>query len=140
MPDEVKKRTVPAAFDNSLYPKEEIIARARKGGQASMLARKRRKMQREVLEQVMTLPYSDEERRAKMIEMGLSGDYIDAINLGVADKAAKGDVDAARYIRDTLGEKPVDRSAISLVDRPIETLDMSSLSDEELDSLAELKE
>jgi hypothetical protein len=52
-------------------------------------------------------------------------------------RARSGDTDAARFLRDTSGQKPVDNLAIgNIEDKPFETLDLTQLSTEQLKALA----
>ena len=47
-------------------------------------------------------------------------------------RAERGDIEAARFIRDTRGEKPMAETAVgSLPDRPIRSMKLSQLSDAE---------
>lgn len=62
----------------------------------------------------------------------------DAIMLAQYVKARRGDTDAARFIRDTAGEKPSSTMEINhLLDKPIGDIDFSRLSDEELEQLVQ---
>lgn len=46
--------------------------------------------------------------------------------IAVTDKAKTGDVEAARYVRDTIGEKPREGLELgNLDDKPLETVDLS---------------
>ena len=56
-------------------------------------------------------------------------------------KAAKGDVDAMRFIRDTAGEAPSNRVELSGdLERPIASLDLRTMSETELLHLAAQRE
>ena len=52
-------------------------------------------------------------------------------------RAAKGDTDAARFVRDTSGEKPSVDIAVSATDRVIDAESVSEMSDDELALLAD---
>ena len=55
----------------------------------------------------------------------------------MADKAKTGDVEATRYIRDTIGEKPREGLELgNLDDKPLASVDLSKLSDEQLKAMA----
>lgn len=73
------------------------------GGKASVAARQRRKLLRELLE--VALAMRDEERDMSNAE---------AIAAALVDKAKAGDVKAFETLRDTIGEKPVERRESSL--------------------------
>lgn len=62
----------------------------------------------------------------------------DAIMLAQYVKARRGDTDAARFIRDTAGEKPSSTMEINhLLDKPIGEIDFTRLSDAELEQLVQ---
>ena len=61
----------------------------------------------------------------------------DAIAMAVGVKALRGDVEAARFVRDTSGEKPVQGVEVgNLDDKPFEHIDLSTLTDDELFRMA----
>lgn len=85
---------------------------ARAGGIASGKARREKKALRETLEDLLAMPLkagkADELEKIKCIA-AIKGKNItmqEAIMLAMLNKAAKGDVRAAEYIRDTIGQKP----------------------------------
>ena len=119
---------------------EELHEMRSRGGRSTAEKYKRRKAQKEILWQILSLPYTDPDRVKLMKSIGLEGDFADAINMAVAEKAARGDVESARYVRDTIGEKP--REGVELLDlreRPVDTLDLQSMSDDALAALASYK-
>lgn len=120
---------------NAGLTQEELSERGRKAGIASGEARRLRRTQADILRQILVLDYTDPERRKLLMQLGLSGSFADAINLSVLEKAAKGDVEAARYMRDTIGEKPREDMQVSVLDKPVEQLNMSELTDEELNAI-----
>lgn len=73
--------------------KDEARKRGAKGGQASGLARRKKKTMRELLELAMELPSGDKTTA-------------EAITAALLDKALSGDVKAYEVVRDTLGENP----------------------------------
>lgn len=123
-----------AEYNSSLTP-EERKDKASRAGKASGEARRLRRTQADILRQILVLDYTDPERRKLLMQLGLSGSFADAINLSVLEKAAKGDVEAARYMRDTIGEKPREDMQVSVLDKPVEQLNMSELTDEELNAI-----
>ena len=123
-----------AEINSSLTP-EERKDKASRAGKASGEARRLRRTQADILRQILVLEYTDPERRKLLMQLGLSGNFADAINLSVLEKAAKGDVEAARYMRDTIGEKPREDMQVSVLDKPVEQLNMSELTDEELNAI-----
>ena len=116
---------------------EEARENGRKGGLKSAENRKRRKTFAEGLKELLAMPEDDPQVRAALIALGLDGTMQDAINLAQAIKAKRGDTDAFRAVRDTVGEKPREGLEIgNLDDRPLCTIDMSKLTDDQLRALA----
>lgn len=120
------------------FTHEERVENGRKGGIASGQARRRMKTFRETLRAFLDCELSDEGQREVLEALGFAPTYMNQINLTHIRKAAEGGLDAARFIRDTLGEKPGD-GAGDPADKPLACLDMSGLSDEELRVLAARK-
>lgn len=82
---------------------EERQEIARKGGIASGEARRRRKSFSDVFETFLNGEYAD--KKGKMA----SG--AEVLGMKVIEKALKGDLKAFELIRDTVGEKPIDKVA-----------------------------
>jgi len=108
-----------------------------KAGQKSGEARRRKKTFAEVARAILDSPENNPEIVNLLKRIGLEGTKRDTITLAQIAKAEKGDVDAFRILRDTVGEKPRDELEIgNLANRPFETLDLSKLTDEQLKELA----
>lgn len=94
--------------------KDEQKAIARKGGIASGKARREKKKMRETLDILLAMPmkdgkYADVESIRNFAALkGKNITVQDAIMIAQVQKAMKGDTKAAEYIRDTIGQKPVD--------------------------------
>ena len=130
----------PNLIPNSARSPEELREQTRKGGIASGESRRKRKTFRESLLTILAMPVDDPKVKAMLEELGLDPSFQTAIDLAQAKVAAKGDTDAARFIRDTIGEKPREELEIGgLADRPIQTIDMSKLTDDQLRQLAAAK-
>lgn len=92
--------------------------RGKKGGQASAKKRKERKQMQEVAKIVLDMPIEPGE--VTDLEGITFEDYPD-VNLtvgelavlAVAKKARKGDVAALTFLRDTAGEKPIEKVEVS---------------------------
>lgn len=90
----------------------------KKGGQASAKKRRERKQMQEVAKIVLDMPIEPGE--VKDLEGITFEDYPD-VNLtvgelavlAVAKKARKGDVAALTFLRDTAGEKPIEKVEVS---------------------------
>lgn len=82
---------------------------------------------------VLELPVSDKERRAHLKKLGVENTLLNAIHLELGEKAASGDVQAAKYLRDTALAQSCDKenTAVQLAE-----LDLSELSDDALRAIA----
>ncbi len=94
--------------DGNLVPNEARTPEkrrenARKAGKASGKARREKKEMRAVLEELLSLP-SDELK-------GLNN--MEAVCVAMLKKAQQGNVYAAMFVRDTIGQKPTDKVAQS---------------------------
>ena len=93
--------------------KEEARVRGRKGGLASGEARRKRK----TLKEELLLMLSD-------------GETQQSVTIALIEKAMSGDTKAFEVIRDTIGEKPVDK-----VQATQTVVDMSAFSTEEIKAM-----
>ena len=96
---------------NNRRSKEEVRKNSSKGGKASGLVRAQRKAMKECLLELLSMPMKHGPLTGPV---GAIEDFKNAnvsvrerIVLAMATKAAKGDVKAAEFIRDTIGEAPV---------------------------------
>ena len=87
---------------------------------------------------------SDEDIRDKLVRLGVIDEddngatNAEVLALVALRKAAKGDVEALKFVRDTAGEAPKNQVELSGdLDRPVATLDLRSLSNDELLRLAD---
>lgn len=114
----------------------------RKGGLASGVAKRRRKALCEVLNELLPMEIKDDDLREALLAVGLEPTHEIAVAYAAIKRAERGDIEAARFIRDTRGEKPTNNVAVSsildMVDRPLMELDFKKMSDEELIALAYL--
>ncbi len=90
--------------------REEAVKNGKRGGIASGEAKRKRKSLREQLELLLE-----------------NGDTQESVAVALIEKAMKGDVKAFEVIRDTIGEKPVDK-----VETKQTVVDMSKFTTEEL--------
>lgn len=111
------------AGEDNLKPvrtKTEARERGRNGGIASGKARREKKALKDTLEELLAMPIKDGKSsdidKIKSIA-GIKGKNItmqEAIMVAMLNKAAKGDVRAAEYVRDTIGQKPDSRMNIDM--------------------------
>ena len=118
------------AREDKLKPvrtKEEASERGRKGGIASGIARREKKTFRATLELLL-------DRRLE----GSSLTGREAVAVALFEKAMSGDVKAFQELRDTVGEKPVDKQELSGPDGEAVTL-RHEVSSEIADMLEKVK-
>ena len=116
---------------------EERKEIARMGGKASAAARQGYKSQRELLRLILETTVDDAETAAALKANGFPTTYGGAVAFAAARKALAGDIEAVRYLRDTVGEKPTEAYQLAFTDKPIKAIDMSKLSDEQLQQMAD---
>lgn len=118
---------------------EEAREIGRKGGKASVEARREKKKLRQLVEAFGELPAPEKVRKV-LNELGVAENEMRtndmAIVVGLYQKAIKGDVSAFNAIRDIRGEKPVDETKLmGKLDSKIEIgfvdVDVSPSSSEE---------
>lgn len=97
---------------NPVRTKSEARSRGRNGGIASGKARRQKKLFRETLEAILTMPMKNgADISVEEIQnfAGIKGQNVsvqEAILIAQIQKAMKGDTRAAEYVRDTIGENP----------------------------------
>lgn len=93
---------------------KEARERGAKGGIASGKARREKKLMRETLETLLGMPLKNgksasvEDIKSLAAVKGKNINVQEAILIAQVQKAMKGDTRAAEYVRDTIGQKPVD--------------------------------
>lgn len=91
--------------------REQAVEAGKKGGKASVEAKKKKKKLRELCEMFGELPVYSDKAKEMIKQMGVSEEDMTnkmAAVIGVFKKAAAGDVQAFNAIRDIIGEKPKD--------------------------------
>lgn len=118
----------------------EYRANGEKAGKASGESRRRRKTFAEGLKEILAMDVDDQKTLEALKALGLAGTFQDAINLQQIRQSIKGDTESARFVRDTVGEKPREGLEIgNLDDKPFESLNLTELSNEQLRELAARK-
>lgn len=119
--------------------KEEAFAIQSKGGKVSAERKRRNKTIAKAILTILAMPETDREKKAKLNELfGDTGTKMDSMAFSAIECAINGDVDAMRFVRDTIGEKPVAGVAVGNLDgQPLATVDLSQLSDAELMRIAD---
>lgn len=100
------------ANEQNLRPGEHIPTKeeAKRGGIASGESRRRKKLLRECLQELMQMEYDTVQGKKLGSEM---------LSAMLMKKAMSGDVKAFEVLRDTAGEKPVDKVMVADVDKSV---------------------
>ena len=121
----------------SMQTQEELKAVRSRGGKANAERNRKYRAFRDCMRDILSLEVPDEALKQELEKMGLDPSFSNAISLSAIRKAATvGDIEAARFTRDTVGEKPTEALNLNL-DKPIKSMDLSKLSDAELEALAD---
>lgn len=94
---------------NSDRSPEEVRENGRKGGINSGETRRKKKLMKDQIELLLSLPLKDKNAKDRLKKLGIDGDNLDnqmVIIISMWQKALKGDVKAFNTLRDTVGEKP----------------------------------
>jgi hypothetical protein len=98
----------------------EARSRGRKGGIASGKARREKKLFRETLETLLSMPMKDgkdvsiDDIKSFASIKGQNISVQEAILIAQIQKAMKGDTRAAEYVRDSIGEKPTENMKMAM--------------------------
>lgn len=127
---------------NNALTAQERQENARKAAAASVESRKRKKLWKESVENLMAgmLTEDDQVRIREKFGLDDKADLTqqDKIVAAIAERAQRGDKDCAQFLRDTVGQNPQVMVKVgNLDDKPFEMLDLKSMSDQELRRLAD---
>ena len=128
------KRNPLMEYYSQLSP-EQRTEQCRKAGIAGREARRKYRTQRELLSLILSAPIGDKEKAKKLKEAGFPATYGGAMAFAATAKAVDGDIEAARFVRDTVGEKPTESYQMNVTDKPVKSLDLTQLTDEELEAM-----
>ena len=124
----------------SEYTESEKAEFHRQGGIASGQSKRRRKTFAETLRAVLASEYPVEDAKKKLQDMGLDGTWMDQLSQAQVDKASRGDTEAFRAVRDTIGENPRQAVDVGLTNGPVSGMDLSQLSDDQLRAMIAARE
>lgn len=111
-----------------------------RGGKASTAKRRQKKTFAETLRAVLASEYPVEEAKQKLQSMGLDGTWMDQLSQAQVDKASRGDTEAFRAVRDTIGENPRQAVDVGVTNGPVSGMDLSQLSDDQLRAMIAARE
>lgn len=110
------------ANEQNLRPCEYKLSKeeAKKGGINSAKARKRKKLLRESIDLLFNLPIRSSKTKEQLKALGIDDEEMNnqmALIIAMYHQALKGDVQAFNTLRDTAGQKPVEK--VETTERPI---------------------
>ena len=111
-----------------------------RGGKASTAKRRQKKTFAETLRAVLASEYPVEDAKRKLQDMGLDGTWMDQLSQAQVDKASRGDTEAFRAVRDTIGENPRQAVDVGLTSGPVSGMDLTQLSDDQLRAMIAARE
>ena len=117
--------------------KETASERGRNGGIKSGQVRRQKKKLKETLAMLLDLPPGFAGQKEVLAALGIEeGDQTNQTLIAIAmiQAAAHGDVKAATFVRDTVGEKPTDKLETNITTSPLD----DKLADLDLEELREM--
>ena len=103
--------------------KEEAVEMGRKGGIASGKARKEKKLIKDSIELLLGLPIKSNKTKEQLRQLGIEEDEMNnqtAMVIAIYQKALKGDVSAFNTLRDSVGQKPIEKVETTEIPRIID--------------------
>lgn len=97
---------------NVTLSKEEAEKLGRAGGIASGKARRKKKLIKDNIELLLSLPIKNTKTKEQLKQLGIDDDEMNnqmALVIAMYQKAMKGDVQAFNTLRDTIGQKPIEK-------------------------------
>lgn len=137
MPKGMHQNSQANLVQNRSFTSEQRREWAVAGGKASAVKRYQKQLQRDILKDMLSAECDDDVAVEQLKALGLDASFANAANLAVLRRAVKGDVECMRYIRDTIGEKPTESMRLGVYNTPVKALDLTKLSDQELEALAD---
>ena len=124
----------------SEYSAKEKEEFHRQGGIASGQSKRRRKTFAETLQAALAREITVEQGKEKLQALGYDGTWMDLLSQAQVDRAAKGDTEAFRAVRDTIGENPRQAVDVGLTSGPVSGMDLTQLSDDQLRAMIAARE
>lgn len=121
--------------------KKRDVEKLREAGRRGAEALKKKRSQNAILRQVFALPLSEEDEMAKELDArGLPNNIAYASALALAKRAMRGDIDAYKTFRDTIGEKPDSTVQIEVGASDPRSWDMTTIDDSRLAEIASMED
>ena len=124
----------------SEYSAKEKEEFHRQGGIASGQSKRRRKTFAETLQAALAREITVEQGKEKLQALGYDGTWMDLLSQAQVDRAAKGDTEAFRAVRDTIGENPRQSVDVGLTSGPVSGMDLTQLADDQLRAMIAARE
>ena len=123
-------------------PEEQFKAYSAAGGRASGVSKRKAKNMREAAQILLSAALVDDPATAEALAtLGLEADQQGAMLLAALRKSQTGDIEAARFVRDTSGQAPAQMVELGGIDgKPIQELNLSELTTEQLQQLLNKQE
>lgn len=96
------------------------------GGKASGEARRNKKLIKDSIELILGLPIKDKELKQSLKDQGIENEDMTnqlAMVMAMYHKAISGDVNAFNSIRDTIGQKPIERTEVTEIPKIVDDID-----------------
>lgn len=123
-------------------PEEKHKELSAAGGIASGKAKRKAKNMREAAQILLSAALIDDPETTKALEvLGLEADQQGAMLLAALRKSQGGDIEAARFVRDTSGQAPAQMVELGGIDgKPIQQMNLAELTTEQLQELLQKQE
>lgn len=105
---------------------EEARELSRKGGKASVQARRKKKAMREQMETLLSLPLKDDRIKRKFEALGIDTDDMDnqmALVVATYQQALKGNTNAINIVREIIGERIQEIKVNTSIDEKVKELE-----------------
>lgn len=118
---------------------QEVVGKGRRTGGTGRKRRRDYRSLREGLKTILPLEVDSEQMAEELNRLGVDPTFSNAISLRLIRKAMEeGNVTAFQAVRDTVGEKPTDKTQMGITQ--VRGMDLSRLSDQQLAELADQEE
>lgn len=132
MPNE--QNLMPIGQLNSRRTREQHSKDSQKGGQKSGEVRRQKKAMKDTMKMLLSLEMPESEGKEKLRELGIDDEELNvqtAILMQQINKALKGNLDSAKFVRDVSDEIGAIKDDTSKQDRVVIVDDLEDLEDDE---------